>query len=69
MAQSCLRIFMLSLAKPHQYYQHILSQGVGMGLGMGLMFIPALTVSSHYFRIKRSLAMGIVIAGNGPVQG
>jgi predicted MFS family arabinose efflux permease len=57
-------IFMLSLAKPHQYYQHILSQGVGMGLGMGLMFIPALTVSSHYFRIKRSLAMGIVIAGS-----
>lgn len=34
-----------------------------MGIGMGLMFLPALTVTSHYFRARRSLAMGIVIAG------
>ncbi|KAF8956576.1 major facilitator superfamily domain-containing protein [Flammula alnicola] len=57
-------IFMLSLAEPHHYYQNLLSQGVGMGLGMGIMFIPSLTVTSHYFRVKRSMAMGIVIAGS-----
>ncbi|KAF8154611.1 major facilitator superfamily domain-containing protein [Crassisporium funariophilum] len=57
-------IFMLSLAQPHQYYQILLSQGVGMGLGMGMMFLPSLTITSHYFRVKRSLAMGIVIAGS-----
>jgi MFS family permease len=34
-----------------------------MGLGMGLMFLPALTMTSHYFRKKRSLAMGIVVSG------
>jgi MFS family permease len=54
---------MLSLAKPHHYYQFFLAQSVGAGIGMGLMFIPSLSVSAHYFRKKRSLAMGIVIAG------
>lgn len=59
------RVFMLSLVKPHHYYQNFLSQGVGMGIGMGLMFLPSLTIVSHYFRAKRSLAMGVVIAGKG----
>ena len=54
---------MLSLAQPHHYYQNFLSQGVGMGIGMGLMFLPSLTVTSHYFRARRSLAMGMVIVG------
>ncbi|KAF8192999.1 major facilitator superfamily domain-containing protein [Pholiota molesta] len=57
-------IFMLSLVQPHHYYQNVLAQGIGMGLGMGLMFIPSLTVTSHYFRVKRSIAMGFVIAGS-----
>jgi MFS family permease len=56
--------FMLSLAKPHQYYQAFLAQGVGMGLGMGLMFLPAVSIATHYFRAKRSLAMGVVVAGS-----
>ncbi|TEB29656.1 MFS general substrate transporter, partial [Coprinellus micaceus] len=56
-------IFMLSLVKPHHYYQTFLAQGVGMGLGMGLMFLPALTITSHYFRRRRSLAMGAVVSG------
>ncbi|KAL0958740.1 hypothetical protein HGRIS_014066 [Hohenbuehelia grisea] len=57
-------IFLLSLVQPHHYYQNILAQGVGMGIGMGMMFLPALTVTSHYFRKKRSAAMGVVIAGS-----
>ncbi|KAF8880532.1 major facilitator superfamily domain-containing protein [Infundibulicybe gibba] len=57
-------VFMLSLATPHHYYQNFLAQGVGMGIGMGLMFLPSLTLASHYFRAKRSLAMGCVIAGS-----
>jgi hypothetical protein len=56
-------VFMLSLAKPYQFYQHLLSQGFGMGIGMGLMFLPALSVPSHYFRARRSIAMGVVLAG------
>jgi MFS family permease len=54
---------MLSLTKPHKYFQTFLSQGVGMGLGMGLMFIPALSITSHYFRKRRSVAIGYVFAG------
>ncbi|KAF4585078.1 hypothetical protein EYR40_001914 [Pleurotus pulmonarius] len=57
-------LFLLSLAKPHNYYQNFLAQGVGMGIGMGLMFLPSLTITSHYFRRRRSLAMGVVIAGS-----
>ncbi|KIM43683.1 hypothetical protein M413DRAFT_68867 [Hebeloma cylindrosporum] len=59
-----LSIFMLSLAQPHHYYQNLLSQGVGMGVGMGIMFIPALTITSHYFQERRSMAMGVVISGS-----
>ena len=59
---------MLSLAEPHHYYQYVLSQGVGMGLGMGMMFLPSLAITSHYFRVKRSLAMGCVIAGEITIQ-
>lgn len=54
---------MLSLAKPHHYYQNFLSQGLGMGLAMGILFLPALSITSHYFRVKRSWSMGVVFAG------
>ncbi|TFK70229.1 MFS general substrate transporter [Pluteus cervinus] len=64
---SCMLIFsmfMLSLAQPHHFYQFFLAQGVGMGIGMGCLFLPSLTVVSEYFRRRRSVAMGLVIAGN-----
>ena len=54
---------MLSLTKPHHYYQTFLSQGVGMGLGMGIIFTPVLSIPSHYFRRRRPIAMGCVVAG------
>ncbi|KAH7890446.1 MFS general substrate transporter [Phlebopus sp. FC_14] len=57
-------IFMLSLAQPNQYYQVFLAQGVGMGLGMGLLFLPAISVTSHYFYRRRTAAMGVVLAGS-----
>ncbi|KAJ7704450.1 MFS general substrate transporter [Mycena rosella] len=56
--------FMLSICEPNQYYQVFLSQGVGMGIGMGLLFVPAVSLPSHYFRAKRSLVMGMVFAGS-----
>ncbi|KAK0489286.1 major facilitator superfamily domain-containing protein [Armillaria novae-zelandiae] len=55
--------FMLSLTQPHQFYQTLLSQGFGMGLGMGCMFIPSISVLSHYFRVRRAVAMGFVVSG------
>ncbi|KAJ7069913.1 MFS general substrate transporter [Mycena amicta] len=56
--------FMLSICQPNHYYQVFLSQGVGMGVGMGLLFVPAVSLPSHYFRAKRSLVMGLVFAGS-----
>ncbi|KAH9934316.1 major facilitator superfamily domain-containing protein [Fomitopsis serialis] len=55
--------FMLSLAKPEKYYQVILSQGIGMGLGIGSIFLPTSVLISQHFKRRKALAMGIVPAG------
>lgn len=54
---------MLSLADPTKYYQLILAQGIGMGIGSGLMFVPTMSVQAHHWRVYRSLAMGVVMTG------
>ncbi|EKM56382.1 uncharacterized protein PHACADRAFT_118039 [Phanerochaete carnosa HHB-10118-sp] len=59
-----LGLFMLSLAKPNQFYQVFLSQGVCVGIGAGLLYIPSIAVISHYFNRRRVLAMSIVAAGS-----
>ncbi|KAF5376598.1 hypothetical protein D9757_009593 [Collybiopsis confluens] len=56
--------FMLSLAIPHHYYQNFLAQGVGMGIGMGILFLPTLSVTAHYFKRRRGLVMGILLTGS-----
>ncbi|KAG9077914.1 hypothetical protein FS749_010160 [Ceratobasidium sp. UAMH 11750] len=57
-------LFMLSLAKENQYYQVFLPQAVGLGIGLGLLFLPSIGVISHHFRRRRALAMGIVTSGS-----
>ncbi|KAG1731642.1 major facilitator superfamily domain-containing protein [Suillus paluster] len=57
-------LFMLSLAKPDQYYQIFLAQGVGSGIASGLMFVPSATVLAHHFRRKRTVVMSAVAAGS-----
>ncbi|KAJ7057502.1 MFS general substrate transporter [Mycena amicta] len=59
-----LSSFMLSLAKPNQYYQIFLAQGLGMGLGLGLTFLPSLSIVVHHFKRHRGLASGIVMSGS-----
>jgi hypothetical protein len=54
---------MLSLASPDHYYQIFLSQGVGMGIGSGLIYLPSMAVQAHHWKVRRSLAMGVVITG------
>ncbi|KAI0057037.1 MFS general substrate transporter [Artomyces pyxidatus] len=66
-AGSCLYVFslfMVSIAHPDKYYQIFLSQGVGMGIGAGLLYIPAMAVQAHHWRARRALAMGAVITGS-----
>jgi MFS family permease len=38
--------------------------GVGMGIALGLLFLPSVSIASHYFRRRRVLAMGITISGS-----
>ncbi len=54
---------MLSLVQPHHYYQNILAQGLGMGLGMGVMFLPTLSIPAHYFKAHRTTATGVMLCG------
>nr|GAT56220.1 MFS general substrate transporter [Mycena chlorophos] len=55
--------FLLSLAKPNKYYQIFLAQAVGMGVGIGLVFLPSLSIVVHHFKRRRGLASGIIMSG------
>ncbi|CAE6359818.1 unnamed protein product [Rhizoctonia solani] len=57
-------LFMLSLAKEQQFYQIFLPQAIGMGIALGLIFLPSVSIVSHHFSKRRSLAVGIVTTGS-----
>ena len=40
-----------------------LLQGIGMGVGVGLVFVPSSTIALAYFRRWRGLALGVVMSG------
>jgi MCP family monocarboxylic acid transporter-like MFS transporter 10 len=40
-------------------FKLLLSQGFGIGIAVGIMYIPALGIISHYFKRRRALALGI----------
>lgn len=54
-------IMMLSLSTT--YWQVFLSQGVCMGLGAGLLYVPSLALIGVWFSKRRALALGIVMSG------
>ncbi|EMD32180.1 hypothetical protein CERSUDRAFT_58834 [Gelatoporia subvermispora B] len=56
-------LFMLSITDVTKYYQVFLSQGVGVGIGSGIIYVPALTIQAHHWKKRRALAMGVVISG------
>lgn len=47
-----------------EYWQLILSQGIGSGIGFGIIFSLAVSVPAHWFHQKRGLAFGFVAAGS-----
>jgi MFS family permease len=57
-------IMMTSIS--HEYYQFLLAHGIGVGLGMGLMFSPSVSTLSHHFARSRyrSMAYGCQAAGS-----
>ncbi|OJJ43361.1 hypothetical protein ASPZODRAFT_136208 [Penicilliopsis zonata CBS 506.65] len=55
-------IFMASLCT--QYWQLFLAQGIGQGLGCGMMFCPTVALLSTWFSKNRSMAIGLATAGS-----
>ena len=56
---------MLMTSFATKYYQILLAQGICMGIGMGLIYIPCVAVLASYFRQRRALALGLAAAGSG----
>lgn len=56
-------LFMLSLST--QYYQVFLTQGLAVGVGGGLLYMPTLALVSGRFARRRALALGVVTCGIG----
>ncbi|KAH8895450.1 MFS general substrate transporter [Thozetella sp. PMI_491] len=58
-----LGIFMTSIGS--QYWHFFLAQGVCVGLGLGIMFMPPLAVASSYFSTRRTMALTCAATGSG----
>ncbi|KIJ07578.1 hypothetical protein PAXINDRAFT_90172, partial [Paxillus involutus ATCC 200175] len=56
-------LFMLSMAEPGNYYQILLAQGFGVGIGQGLMYVPSLAILSHHFDRRRTFVMSMITCG------
>ncbi|KAI1400226.1 MFS general substrate transporter [Hypoxylon fuscum] len=55
-------LFMTSLCET--YWQVLLAQGICVGVGCGLLFLPSAAILSQYFARRRALALGIQSAGS-----
>ncbi|KAK4545574.1 hypothetical protein LTR36_002924 [Oleoguttula mirabilis] len=53
---------MLSLC--HTFWQALLAQGFVIGIGAGMLFVPAVAIMPTYFSTKLGLALGIAASGS-----
>lgn len=58
--------FMLSICS--KYWQIFLTQGLCIGLGCGLLFVPSMALVSRSFQKNRSIAVGLTTCG-APIGG
>ena len=56
-------LMMTSIAR--QYWQFVLAQGLAVGIGFGLLFLPSVAIIPQYFKEHRALANGIVASSAG----
>ncbi|KAL2800525.1 putative monocarboxylate permease [Aspergillus keveii] len=56
-----LGVMMLSLA--HEYYQVLLAQGVCIGIGSAILYVPSISLIASKFQRRRPLAMFIATSG------
>ncbi|GAA5830646.1 hypothetical protein JCM11251_002548 [Rhodosporidiobolus azoricus] len=47
-----------------EYWQIVLIQAVLGGMGVGLLFLPSLSIQSHWFSRRRNVAVGIVASAS-----
>ncbi|KAF9552105.1 MFS general substrate transporter [Agrocybe pediades] len=57
-------LFMISISEAEHYYQIFLAQGIGLGIAIGISYIPAVGIIGHYFRKRRALAIGLATSGS-----
>jgi len=58
-----LGTFLTSLAT--EYWQIFLAQGLLTGLGMGILYMPAVATIGSYWKRNKSMALGMAAAGSG----
>jgi len=58
-----LGTFMTSLAT--EYWQILLAQGLCTGLGMGILYMPAVAVIGSYWKERKAMALGLAASGSG----
>ncbi|OAX31038.1 MFS general substrate transporter, partial [Rhizopogon vinicolor AM-OR11-026] len=58
-----ISLFMLSLAKPDQFYLVLLFQGLLAGIGIGLTYAPSIAIVSQHFSKRRTLVMSLTASG------
>ena len=54
---------MITLSFANYYYQIFLAQGVCLGLGGGIVYVPSLALIAASFTTKRQIAVAIVTSG------
>ena len=67
--QVCTAAFSTSYSEAYnlaaQVWQLILLQGVGVGIGGGILYMPVIKLFPEWFSERRGLAGGIIFAGTG----
>ncbi|KAG2032195.1 major facilitator superfamily domain-containing protein [Suillus americanus] len=64
-AASCILVACTFLtAECTQFWQLFLTQGIGLGMGCGIVFSPAIVIVSHWFSKRRGLALSITAVGS-----
>lgn len=56
-------LFLLSFVGEEEFGKVMACQSLGMGIGIGLVFVPTALVPLHYFKRKKGMAIGIVMSG------
>ncbi|KAJ7143196.1 major facilitator superfamily domain-containing protein [Mycena crocata] len=62
-ASVALVVFTVLIAQCTEYWQFLLCQGFAVGIASGVIFGPTLAIVTHWFKRRRSTALGLTAAG------